>query len=105
MRVAGHNVSLGAESEYRRAAGDRDGESLHGYKRRIVALFRLRAIRTYVNLYFHVVNDEAVKILGNSEERDMCCFPLIMRENDSTVIKIDRYNVLFRVLEHMHRGL
>lgn len=57
-------------------------------------------IRTYVNLYFHVINDEAVKILGNSEERDMCCFPFIMR----TIPLLSKLIVTmsFRVLEQLY---
>lgn len=56
-------------------------------------------IRTYVNLYFHVINDEAVKILGNSEERDMCCFPFM--RTIPLLLKLI-VTMSFRVLEQLY---
>lgn len=97
MHVAGHNVSLGAE---RIQTSRRYRWRISWIQTKDRCSVRLRAIRTYVNLYFHVINDKAVKILGNSEERDMYCFPFIMR----TIPLLSKLIVItfFRVLEHLY---
>lgn len=85
-------MSLGA-SEYRRGdrkiEKERERESLERWGTNegslLCSLMRIR------NLYYHVINDEAVKI-GNSGEIFLLLSPFI---------KVDRYNVF----QNSHHGL